>query len=137
VLFIRTANASARGRSTSVACSEANGAELGGESTYRLRVPADVPARQYRSATVYDATTAGLLRDAPRVTLDSYDQTVQRNADGSVDVYFGPQPPVGQESNWIYTAPGRPWFAYFRFYQPGPELFDKTWTLPEIEPVLS
>jgi hypothetical protein len=62
---------------------------------------------------------------------------VQRNADGSVDVYFGPQAPVGQGSNWIYTAPGRPWFTYFRLYQPGPELFDKTWTLPEIEPILS
>jgi hypothetical protein len=115
---------------------DATGAQLQGESRYRLRVPADVPAKQYWSTTVYDATTAGFIRAAPRVTLDSYDRAVNKNADGSIDVYFGPQPPRGKGANWIPTAPGRTWFTYFRFYQPGPALFDKTWKLPEIEPMI-
>jgi len=29
--------------------------------------------------------------------------------DGSVDVYFGPTAPAGQEHNWIQTIPGRGW----------------------------
>jgi hypothetical protein len=57
----------------------------------------------------------------------------QSNADGTVDIDFGPKAPAGRESNWVYTAPGREWFAMFRFYGPGERLFKKTWTLPDIE----
>jgi hypothetical protein len=67
------------------------------------------------------------------VTLDSYNQTMKKNADGSVDIYFGPKPPPGKESNWIYTAPGRGWFCGFRLYDPDKPFFDKSWKLPDIE----
>ena len=43
---------------------------------------------------------------------------LQKNEDGSVDIYCGPQAPAGFEKNWIATVPGKNWFAYFRFYQP-------------------
>ena len=89
---------------------------LVGDVTYRLRVPPNVPAKQYWSVTVYDLTTGCFIRESPRVSLDSFDTKAQKNADGSVDVYFGPKPPAGKESNWLYTAPGQPWFTYFRFY---------------------
>jgi hypothetical protein len=58
---------------------------------------------------------------------------MQRNVDGSVDIYFGPGAPSGKENNWIWTARDKSWFPYFRFYAPEPALFDKTWTLPNIE----
>jgi hypothetical protein len=32
---------------------------------------------------------------------------LQVNDDGSVDVYVGPKPPEGKESNWVQTIPGR------------------------------
>jgi hypothetical protein len=32
---------------------------------------------------------------------------LKANADGSVDVYFGPKAPAGQEGNWIQTVPGK------------------------------
>ena len=35
----------------------------------------------------------------------------------------GPKPPAGKESNWLYTAPGQPWFTYFRFYVPEKAVF--------------
>jgi len=35
-------------------------------STYRLRVPPNVPVRQFWSATVYDRATHGLVRDMTR-----------------------------------------------------------------------
>jgi hypothetical protein len=71
----------------------------------------------------------------PRAGLDSYDQKVQKNADGSVDIYVGPKPPAGKETNWIQTAAGHDWFPYFRSYGPEKTFFDKKWKLPDIEHV--
>jgi hypothetical protein len=39
------------------------------------------------------------------------------------------------EENWIPTVPGKNWFAYFRFYQPTEAYFDRSWPLPDFEPV--
>ena len=35
-----------------------------------------------------------------------------KNADGSVDIYIGPKPPTGKESNWIYTPAGKKWYPW-------------------------
>ena len=58
---------------------------------------------------------------------------LQKNADGSVDVYFGPKAPKGKESNWIPTEPKGRFEVLFRFYGPQKPLFDKSWKLPDIE----
>jgi len=55
------------------------------------------------------------------------------NNDGSVDIYFSPEMPGGQERNWIQTVPGHGWFPIFRLYGPLEPFFDKTWELPDIE----
>lgn len=112
---------------------DGRGERLSGERTYMLRVPANVPARQYWSMIVYDARTAAFVREASVITLDSYNQAMKRNPDGSVDIYFGPNAPAGKETNWIYTAPGKAFFPAMRFYDPDKPLLDKTWKLPDIE----
>jgi hypothetical protein len=94
-----------------------------------------VPVRQFWAVTVYDLETAGFIRDSPRIELNSYDEHMKTNDDGSVDVYFGPNAPAGKESNWIFTAEGRPWFAAFRLYGPLKAVADKTWKLPDIESI--
>jgi hypothetical protein len=43
--------------------------------------------------------------------------------------------PASQESNWIYTQTEKSWFPWFRFYGPEKALFDKSWTMPDIEMV--
>jgi hypothetical protein len=53
------------------------------------------------------------------------------NADGSIDIVFGPDA-AGEKSNWIRTVPGRGWFPIFRFYSPTEAFFDKTWKLEDI-----
>ena len=116
-----------------VGANDGAGEPLQGDQVYRLRVPADVPARQYWAVTVYDLDTACLIRDLSRPGLDSFDRDMRRNADGSVDIYFGPKAPAGQEANWIPTAPGKPWFSLFRFYGPEKPVFDKTWRMTDIE----
>jgi hypothetical protein len=115
------------------AMKDAAGVPLQGGSSYRLRVPPHVPAKQFWAMTVYDFETAAFLRDAPRVELNSYDQQMQKNQDGSVDVCFGPTALPGKEANWIYTGPGKPWVVLFRFYGPEKAVFDKSWKLPDIE----
>ena len=106
-----------------------------GDRLYRLHVPARVPAKQSWSATIYDTETSCFIRDSPRLGVDSYDPRVQRNPDGSVEVFVGPKPPIGRESNWIYTKPGKHWFSFFRFYGPEKPLFEKSWKLMDFEKV--
>lgn len=114
---------------------DAANASLNGSNTYRLRVPPNVPVKQFWAVTVYELETAAFFRNAPTVEVNSY-QTMQKNSDGSVDIYFGPKAPVGKEANWIYTTPGKQWLSIFRFYGPEKAVFDKTWTLPDIEVAL-
>jgi hypothetical protein len=96
-------------------------------------VPANVPVKDFWSFTVYDNMTRSMIQSGTmKPALSSYDK-LQRNADGSIDLYFGPIAPAGKESNWIQTVGGKGWFAYFRWYGPTQAFFDKTWTLPDIE----
>jgi hypothetical protein len=57
------------------------------------------------------------------------------NDDGSVDLFFGPEPPEDEarSKNWIRTVPGEGWFTYFRLYAPTEAYFDRSWQLPDIE----
>lgn len=114
---------------------DANDEPLQGSSNYRLRIPPNVPVKQFWAVTVYDLETAAFIHESPRIELNSYDQKVQKNMDGSIDVFFGANAPAGKEDNWIYTAPGRQWFSAFRFYGPEKAVFEKSWILPDIEKV--
>ena len=66
---------------------------------------------------------------------DNERQDLVKNADGSVDLYFGPRAPQGFEQNWIPTLAGKAWFPYFRLYGPTEAHFDRRWILPNIEKV--
>lgn len=104
-----------------------------GGRTYRLIVPPNAPVKQYWSATVYDRSTHALIRDQRWSSRSSQTPDLQKNDDGSVNIYFGPKAPVGRESNWVPTRPSSEFEVLFRFYGPEPALFDKTWKLPDIE----
>jgi hypothetical protein len=58
---------------------------------------------------------------------------MQKNEDGSYDIYFGPNPPKGMESNCIPT--GEDFFLLFRLYGPETKDFYKTWTLGDLEKI--
>ena len=118
-----------------ISINDSAGKPLEGNKTYRLKVPPNAPIEQYWSATAYDRETHALIRGVSRPSLASNDTAVQKNADGSVDVYFGPAAPAGKESNWVPTDPKRQFEVLFRLYGPKKALFDKTWKLPDIEQV--
>ena len=115
------------------AARDRDGKWLDGGKTYRLRVPADVPVKDFWSVTVYDNQTRSMIRtDTNKAALSSYDN-LKTNADGSIDLYFGPSAPRGFEDNFIKTSRNKGWFTYFRWYGPTEAFFKKSWTLPDIE----
>jgi len=71
--------------------------------------------------------------DQPHPSVSSQDKGIKVNADGSVDVYFGPKAPAGFEKNWVQTIPGKGWFVLLRLYGPLESWFDQIWRPGEIE----
>lgn len=120
-----------------ISIKDRDGNAFDGGKTYKLTVPANAPVEQYWSATAYDRQTHALIRDVPRASRSSQIMELQKNPDGSADLYFGPQAPAGKDSNWIPTKAGREFEVMFRLYAPTKALFDKSWVLPDIEPVAS
>jgi hypothetical protein len=111
---------------------DAGGDLLSGGSTYRLHLPPNVPAKLFWSTTAYDAEHAsGLNNGQPLPSINSMDQPTQ-NADGSTDIYFGPEKPADAH-NWIATVPGRGFFVIIRLYGPDQPYFDETWKPDDLE----
>lgn len=112
-----------------------DGRVFDGKASYRLNVPANAPVKQYWSVTVYDRETHALVRNMTKASVASISPGVEKNADGSVEVYFGPKPPKGKDANWVPTDPKRKFELMFRLYGPEKPLFDKSWKLPDVEKV--
>lgn len=112
-----------------------DGNMLDGSNTYRLRVPANPPIEQYWSTTAYDKDTHALIRDVSRASRSSQIADMVKNADGAVDVYFGPEPPAGMEPNWVPTKAGHGFEVMFRAYAPTKQFFEKSWVLSDMEKV--
>jgi hypothetical protein len=113
--------------------SDKDGNWFDGGKTYRLHLPANAPAKNFWSLTVYDTKTRCLIENQQKRADRSSRDEIEKNADGSVDLYFAPSAPTGKEQNWVQTVPGRHWFAYFRLYGPTEKYFDKSWKMNNIE----
>ena len=122
-----------QGQSYLMTLKDKDGQNFDGGRSYRLAVPPNAPVNQYWSATVYDRATHGLIREMPRSGRGSQSPGLQKNADGSVDIYFGPKAPPGKEANWVPTNPSGQFEVLFRLYGPEKPFVEKTWKLPDIE----
>ena len=111
------------------------GQPLEGGTSYRLHIPANAPVTLYWSMTVYNRDTHTFIRGARSVGRSSQTPGLKKNEDGSVDIFFGPTAPNGDEANWVPTDPKGRFEVLARFYGPKPPLFDKTWQLSDVEPV--
>jgi hypothetical protein len=125
-----------KGAFYAIAFTDAKGDPLSGDSSYKLTLPPDVPAELFWSLTLYEAENASGLATKERrfPSLGSRDKPVQ-NADGTTDLYIGPEAPKGKEANWLPTAPGRGFFAILRLYGPGKKAIDYSWEPGDIEKV--
>jgi hypothetical protein len=107
---------------------------LDGSKTYKLNIPANVPAKDFWSVVIYDPQTRSELQTSqPFPSKNNKRDPIVVNADGSVDLYFGPAAPAGKDKNWTQTVPGKGWFAILRLYGPLETWFDKTWRPGEFE----
>jgi hypothetical protein len=107
---------------------------LDGSKTYKLHLPPNPPAKDFWALTLYDTQTRSQLQtDQQFPTLGSQTEGVQKNADGSYDIYFGPKAPKGKEGNWMQTIPGKSWWLALRIYGPLQPWIDQTWRPGEIE----
>jgi hypothetical protein len=81
------------------------------------------------------AKSHALIKNVNRASRGSNAAELQKNADGSVDLYVGPKPLAGKESNWIPTDAARGFELMVRLYGPTKALFDKQWKLSDVEQV--
>ncbi len=114
---------------------DSEGRFLDGSKEYTLRIPGDVPAKNFWSFVVYDPQTRSELQTGqPLPSKNSVRDSMKENSDGSITLHFGPKAPTGPEAvNWIQTVPGKGWFALLRLYGPLEPWFEKTWRPGDIE----
>ena len=111
---------------------DVSGAYLDGGKNYKLHLPPNVPAKEFWSVTLYDPSTRSQLQTDQAFPSVNSQGNPDANADGSVDVYFGPTAPAGKEKNWVKTIPGKGWSTLVRFYGPLKPYFDQTWKPDDI-----
>lgn len=123
-----------KGSQYAYAVTDASGNYLDGSKTYKLNIPANVPAADFWSVVVYDPQTRSELQTGQTFpSKNNKRDSLTENADGSVDLYFSAEAPAGHESNWIQTVPGKGWYVLLRLYGPLEPWFDKTWKPGEFE----
>ncbi len=112
---------------------DAKGAPLDGSKSYKLRLPPNVPIQNFWSVIVYDNQARSMVQtDQQFPSVSSQNKDLVVNADGSIDIFFGPKAPA-QKANWIQTVPGQSWNTILRLYSPLEPWFNKTWRPGEIE----
>lgn len=122
-----------KGSDYGIAYVDENKMPLDGSKTYKIHIPADPPAKDFWALTLYDSQTRSQLQtDQKFPTVGSQTEGLVQNEDGSFDIYFGPEAPLGFENNWLQTIPGKSWFVALRLYGPLQPWIEKTWRPSEI-----
>ncbi|MCF6171202.1 MAG: DUF1254 domain-containing protein [Bacteroidales bacterium] len=117
-----------------ITAKDADGNYLDGSKNYKVTLPGPIPINNFWSFMINDAQTRSILEtDQKSGGIDSNKEGLVVNDDGSVTVYFGPEPPKGHESNWGQTMPGKGYTILLRLYGPLKPWYDKTWMPGDLE----
>ncbi|WP_298534699.1 DUF1254 domain-containing protein [uncultured Algibacter sp.] len=109
---------------------------LDGSTTYKVTLPAPIPAKDFWSFIVYSNQHRSMLEtDQKLAGIDNLNPDVKANKDGSYTIWFGPKAPKGHENNWVQTLPGKGYSVLLRLYGPLEAWFDKSWRPGDFEMV--
>ena len=106
-----------------------------GAKRYRLHfTPAEIPpAGAFWSLAAYDLQTRNLIENPlKRYSIGDRTPGLQKNADGSLDIYIQKDKPAAGASNWLPVGEGA-FMLVVRIYEPGPAIFDGSYKLPPLE----
>ena len=101
---------------------------LDGSKSYKLHLPAGIPAKAFWAVTIYNPADGTMPETSQPFPSRNQMDKVPPNADGSIDLYFSPNKMEGvHEKNWIQTLHGRAFLVTIRLYGTGTEFYDQTW----------
>jgi hypothetical protein len=83
-----------------VAMVDAGDNPIDSSKNYRIRMPADIPARSFWSVFGYDSNTRTFIANGKKGRHLSSNDDLVENADGSIDVFIGPDTP----KDWSRTG---------------------------------
>jgi hypothetical protein len=113
---------------------DAQGSPLDGGQTHRQHLRTDIPVNTFWSVIACNNHARSIFQADQRFLIVSNQcGYVMINEQGSVDVRFDPEAPLGLEPNWIPTVPGKGWKMLLRLCCPLRAWFDRTWRQCEIE----
>ncbi|WP_454610347.1 DUF1254 domain-containing protein [Labrenzia sp. MBR-25] len=116
-----------------IAMTDGDGNPLTGTNDYVLHFDAGdlPPVNAFWSVTIYDNDGYQVANSLNRFALSSW-MPMQKNPDGSLDLYFQHESPgKDKEANWL-PAPDGPFNVTMRLYAPKPQVLIGKWAPPAI-----
>ena len=106
-----------------------------GSSSYRLKLPANIPPANFWSVTLYEAENASGLANGQPFPRSVRATSRRRTPTAARTSILGPKRPRANKANWLATVPGRGYFAILRLYGPTEAALNKSWKPGDIEKV--
>ncbi len=108
------------------------GDSLSGEKTYILHFPPGElpPCDAFWSLTMADTKECFVANPVNRYKVGNY-SGLQKNLDGSVDIYIQNSPPPGHEINWLPSSEGN-FKLWLRAYLPGKAILEGSYFVPSV-----
>lgn len=109
---------------------------VSGDYSYRITLPANVPAANFWFIALYDEKHNSIMKTIQPISSIGSLNKLKYNKDGSVDFYFGPELPIGApESNYLKTVSRETWSAQLRLFSPTQPFYDQTWQPGNVEKI--
>lgn len=107
----------------------------GSKNNYVIKFTEEPPVQGFWSVTMYERETRLLVENPIDRWLINNVSDLQKNEDGSFEVYLQHKSPgEDKESNWL-PAPNGSFHVMMRLYHPDQNVVDQTWVMPIIEKV--